>query len=277
MWAKTAENSTTIAREPLISRREGLSPAPQLGGRQIRAPRMDEDEGRSAGLREQGTVGFIEPMGRQPGPGGTVGGLQGGARPVDDRDGDQGGDVAPMLPAMEAREIVGPHNPNETHPRAALRQPGDGVIGVACADLRLEARDHDARMVSQRMGGRHACAKGRQTIVFLERIAGGHQPPDLVEAEPGERDGADEPMPLMGRIEGPAEEADPHARRVARQTHGSTPASGGGRRDEGPSSYAHFRQNDGSGASAQGGCGAKWSRVRGGAVYESISQGEKVA
>ena len=91
------------------------------------------------------------------------------------------GDVAPMLPAMEARQIVRAHDPDEAHAGATAREPGDGVVGVARADLRLEACDHDARMVGERAGGLHAQGERRQAVIRFEGIARRHEPPDLVE------------------------------------------------------------------------------------------------
>ena len=216
---------------------------------------MDEDKGRSARFGEQGTVRFVKAMGRKPSPGGTIGRLQGRSRSIDHSNGDESRDVAPVLPAMKVRQIVRPHDPDESHARAAPGQPGDGVIGVAGANLRLEAGDDDAGMVGEFMGCSHARGERRQAVVLLEGIAGGDEPPDLVEPQPRHGDGADEAVPLVGWIEGPAEEADAHARSVGRKAHGSAPAIGGRWNGNGPSSYAHFRQNDGSRASAQGGSG----------------------
>jgi hypothetical protein len=48
----------------------------------------------------------------------------------------------------------------------------------------------------------------------LERVAGRHQPPDAIELEPLQRQQTGGQMRQMRRIEGAAEQPDPHAGRI---------------------------------------------------------------
>jgi hypothetical protein len=77
----------------------------------------------------------------------TGGRVKAWAEAIDDRDGHHLGDVAPALPAMEAAQIVGAHDPNEMHAGAAPDQISDGLVGVAGAQLGFEIGDVDARMM----------------------------------------------------------------------------------------------------------------------------------
>src|SRR5215470_335863 len=140
---------------------------------------------------------------------------------VDHRHRHHGGDAAPFLPAMKAAQIVGTHDPNKVHARTATHEITDGVVRIAHADLGLEPADVDAGMMRQRARGCHPVGERAQAVGVLERIAWCHQPPDAMQAKPSHRDQAGGPMGLMRRIEGAAEQANPHAARVGRQNaHG---------------------------------------------------------
>src|SRR5262249_14871135 len=123
-----------------------------------------------------------------------------------------GGDPAPFLPAVEAAQVVGAHDPDESHPGAAAAQIGDGLVAIACADLRLEADDVDPGMPRKRAGGQNALLERRQPARVLERIAGGYQPPDPIEIEALHRQQTGGEMRVVRRIERAAEQADAHSR-----------------------------------------------------------------
>src|SRR5215470_7987154 len=143
------------------------------------------------------------------------------AKTVDHRHRHHGGDPTPLLPAMEAAQIVGAHDPNKVNAAAARPEIANHIVGVAHADLGLEAGDVDARVMRERARRRDALGKRAQAAGVLERIAWSDHPPDAVEAEPPHRDQAGGPMRLMRRIEGAAEQTDAHARSVGRQNgHG---------------------------------------------------------
>ena len=84
-------------------------------------------------------------------------------------------------------------------------------------DFGLEAGDVDARMVGKRLGGAEALGQRRKAAGVLERIARRHHPPHPVETEPVHGDQAGGTMRRVRRIEGAAEQADPHARQMRRK------------------------------------------------------------
>src|ERR1700756_1174718 len=98
---------------------------------------------------------------------------------------------------MKAAQIVGTHDPDKTYARAAAYQIRDSLIGVMAADLRLEVGDVNARMIGERPCGRHALRQRRQAARVLERIAGGDEPPDAIEAKPPHRQQAGGAMRRM--------------------------------------------------------------------------------
>src|SRR5438552_16526344 len=101
--------------------------------------------------------------------GGTRSRKEARAEAVDDRNRDHGGDGAPVLPAMEAAQIVGAHDPDEAHTGAAGDEVGERVVAVARADLGFEAADIDARMVRECPRGGDARAERAQAARVLER------------------------------------------------------------------------------------------------------------
>ena len=97
-------------------------------------------------------------------------------------------------------------------PGQRRREIRDGVVGVAGADLRLEAGDDDARIASDRRAAasRREASGGRPRVSF-SGIAGADQPPDPIEADPLQGKLGRMDVPAVRRIERAAEEADPHA------------------------------------------------------------------
>src|SRR6056297_2669520 len=70
------------------------------------------------------------------------------ARPCENADRHHAHDVLPALPAVELREVVRPHEPDETHARIARDQRLDGLGGEAGAEARLDIRDDDPGCVT---------------------------------------------------------------------------------------------------------------------------------
>src|SRR5690242_5773594 len=135
-----------------------------------------------------------------------------------------------MLPAVEAREVVGAHDPDEGDAGAAALQPADGVIGVARADGSLDAGDDDAGMGGDAPGGAHPALERGQGVVVLERVAGRHQPPDAIEAEAAQGGQRGAAMALMRRVEAAAEQADRHSLGEGGQAREGRRRAGPGRR-----------------------------------------------
>ena len=90
-------------------------------------------------------------------------------------------------------------------------------MGVAGAEPCFEVGHIDARMMRERPRGRDALGERRQASGVLERIARRYHPPDAVEPDPVHRQQTGAAVRGVGRIEGPAEQSDPHARGVRRQ------------------------------------------------------------
>src|SRR5580700_7959056 len=114
----------------------------------------------------------------------TAGCIKAWAEAIDHRYGHHLGDVAPALPAMEAAQIVGTHDPDEMHTSAPPDQIADRLVGVAGAELGFEAGDINAGMMRQGSGGGQARGERRKAPRIFERIAGSDQPPDAIEAKP---------------------------------------------------------------------------------------------
>ena len=68
-------------------------------------------------------------------------------RTVDDRDWNFGGDAPPVLPAMELREIVSAHDPDQAQAGSAAAQICNRVERIAGSDDSFETTDIDARIV----------------------------------------------------------------------------------------------------------------------------------
>ena len=69
----------------------------------------------------------------------------------------------------------------------------------------------------ERAGGDDARRERREAARIFQRIAGRHQPPDAIEAEPLHRQQAGAAMRRVRRIERAAEQPDAHAGRMRRQ------------------------------------------------------------
>ena len=75
----------------------------------------------------------------------------------------------------------------------------------------------DARMTRKCARGGDTLGNGARSLRIFERIAGRDQPPDTIKLETLEREQSRTKMGLMRRIEGSAEQADPHAGRMRGQ------------------------------------------------------------
>ena len=89
----------------------------------------------------------------------------------------------PALPAVKLAEIVGAHDPDEMDPRGAPLQPEDRLVGVARADLGLEAGDGNARICGS-AGAPPRCAPAfrRARTGDLSGLPGVDEPPEVIEA-----------------------------------------------------------------------------------------------
>ena len=118
-------------------------------------------------------------------------------------------DFPPAAPLVKIWHGVGAHQPDEFVAGIAAQKRAQRVDRVARAGAHLEIAGPDRCPPCHSPGRRQPRCEGRHVLcVGLERIAGRHQPPHLIEAKSVERGQADAPMPAMRRIEGTAEEAD---------------------------------------------------------------------
>lgn len=129
-------------------------------------------------------------------------------RTRDNRNRNLPGDMPPPFPAMELREIVGAHQPDEAMLGIQARQFGERIGGVAGLEPLLDRGDPDRRMPRHHPRRCHARPKRRHPRLVLQRIAGRDEPPHLVEPERPQRMERQPPMPAMRRIERAAEKTD---------------------------------------------------------------------
>ena len=151
-------------------------------------------------------------------------GIKARAQAVDDDNGHQLHDLAPLLPAMETPQVVRAHDPDESDPRAAGQQPRYRIVSVSRLNDSFEACDIDARVMGERAYGGDSLWQGCKAAGVLQGIAGSDQPPYAVELEPLEREQGGRKMRLVRRVESSAEQADPHAGRM----RGQEPLGNGG-------------------------------------------------
>lgn len=109
---------------------------------------------------------------------------------------------------MYVGQIVGPHQPDETCPRKPLPQSLKRPVGRPCAQRPLDIGHHHPRVPGHGAGLADADRQRRHAVLGLQRVLRRYQPPDLIKAQPLERQKAGMPVPVMGRIEGTAEKAD---------------------------------------------------------------------
>ena len=181
---------------------------PQGGRGGLRQSRAEQAPGRRRHERKARRQGFRHPETSEASRRRRGQRLEPPAGPVDDRHGHQAGDVPPALPAVEPGEVVGTHHPDEVHTGESACHVAQRLVGVGAAESGLETCHLDARIGDQPAAGRHACLERRQVLAALQRIAGRHHPPQLIELQPAQgRDGADRVSIVRG-VEGAAHQPD---------------------------------------------------------------------
>lgn len=129
-------------------------------------------------------------------------------RTRDNRNRNLTGDVPPPFPAMELRQIVRAHQPDEAVIRIEPRQLGERVGGIAGLHPLLDRGGTDRRMPRHRPRRCHARLERRHAGLVLERIAGRDHPPHFVQIERAQGMERQPPMPAMRRIERAPEKSD---------------------------------------------------------------------
>ena len=121
-------------------------------------------------------------------PGECISGWAGGsvetrAQAVDDDDGHQFCNFAPLLPAMKTPQIVRAHDPDESDTRAAFHQPGYRIEGVPRLNDRFETRNIDTGMAGEGARGCDPVGQRCKAARVLEGISRRDEPPNAVELE----------------------------------------------------------------------------------------------
>ncbi len=127
-----------------------------------------------------------------------------------------GGDkITPAPPARQLFQIIRAHQPDEAGAGEAAAEFSQCVDGEAGAQRRLDVGGDDAAAIGDGMRGSEAFGQRGHAAAGLERIAGGDEQPDLVQAQMLAREGRDMQMAIMGGVVGAAEQADAAAAAVA--------------------------------------------------------------
>lgn len=109
---------------------------------------------------------------------------------------------------MNRRQIVGPHQPDETRARPSRGQPCQGRRGLRRAEPVLKIDDPDSGVAGRMPGGSHPVGERRHAGLWLQGILRRDHPPDLIQAESLQRLAGDVQMSVMGRVEGPAQQTN---------------------------------------------------------------------
>ena len=181
---------------------------PDRGRRRRMTRTGDEGPTRRRPRREMRRLALIEATGTEP-DGRPA--RQTGERirsTVEDRNRHGGEDPVPAVPEVNARQIVGAHQPDESRRRRPAPQVTQGVAGVRGPQACLEPRDANARLAGQAACRGQTLPVGQQVRRRLERVARRYQPPHLVQSQPRQGPARDEEVALMGGVEGTAEQTD---------------------------------------------------------------------
>lgn len=117
-------------------------------------------------------------------------------------------DPLPLVPAVKACQVVRAHQPDKLCRWVQMRKLCQRLRGVSGADARFDVRDGNARVLHDLASGRQSMLQGRRAV-FLQRVSGGHQPPDLIQIKAPKRLIRDVDMTFVRRIKGTAEQTDP--------------------------------------------------------------------
>ena len=140
-------------------------------------------------------------------------------RPVNDGNRHLPEDIAPLPPAVELLEAVGTHDPDERDPRLPGPHEPQGCRREASAQAGFKTRYDNTRIPRKGPAFDQTVAEGCQMSLGLEGIARCYDPPDPVEAKPGEGNPADEHVCRVRWVERPPQESDALTRQGQRQSY----------------------------------------------------------
>ena len=118
------------------------------------------------------------------------------AGPRQNGEGNAAHEFEPATPARQLLQDVRPHQPDEPHARELPQQPAQCVDRVARAEHRLDRACDDAAAVRDAARGCQAPVERRHAAPRLQRIAGRHEQPDLIEPQSPAREVDDVAMAL---------------------------------------------------------------------------------
>src|SRR5579859_401738 len=136
-------------------------------------------------------------------------------RAVENRNRNAAEDAGPAVPARNLGQIVGPHDPHQLRRRETPLHHRQRIGGIAGAPAGLHAGDLDPGMARHCAGAFNPLGLAGHAVGRLQGILRTDQPPQLVELEALQRFQRDMQMPFMGRVERPAQHADPPLAAVA--------------------------------------------------------------
>ena len=114
---------------------------------------------------------------------------------------------APVLPQMELRHIVSPHQPHKPYLRVKRAHLCKGLRRVPRAQMRLDIRHFNTRMLHHFPRPRHTQVQRRRPARF-QRVARTDHPPHPIQPEPFQRLTRDMRMTIMRRIKRPTKQPD---------------------------------------------------------------------
>ncbi len=129
-------------------------------------------------------------------------------RTRDNRNRNLTGDVPPPLPAVELRQIVCSHQPDEAMIGVQAGQLGERIGGEAGLHPLLDRGDANRGVPCHRPRRGHARLERRHARLVLQRVTGRNHPPHLVKIECTDGMQRQPPMPTMRRIERAPEKSD---------------------------------------------------------------------
>lgn len=100
-----------------------------------------------------------------------------GGGPVEEKEGDDLGQVLPTVPAVEMAGIVHPRNPDELRTGEVFLKRADRIVGVACLELAFDPRRAHLWMLHKIPHRRDPRIKVLDRVFCFKRVAGANQPP----------------------------------------------------------------------------------------------------
>ncbi len=114
----------------------------------------------------------------------------------------------PTAPVRQLHEIVGAHQPDEPDQRKPQSQQPQRVDGVTSAESLFDIGGDDASAVADCHCAGETLPERRHATHRFQRIARGHQQPDLVQPQPPPGHAGEVQVAGMRGIEGATEQAD---------------------------------------------------------------------